>query len=94
MHPTVHAVLLTPIAPHTLTNRPIVLPATTPVRVTPTLGGTHQAAYVIFDGQYGFELAAGDSVTVEVAARPLRVVRAESRSYFAVLREKLKWGER
>ncbi len=94
VHPTVDAVLLTPIAPHTLTNRPIVIPATTPVRVTPALGGAHQSAYVSFDGQYGFELAAGDSVTVERAARPLRVVRAESRNYFAVLREKLKWGER
>ncbi len=94
VHPTLDAVLLTPIAPHTLTNRPIVIPATTPVRVTPALGGAHQSAYVSFDGQYGFELAAGDSVTVERAGRPLRVVRAESRSYFAVLREKLKWGER
>ena len=94
VHPTVDAVLLTPFAPHTLTNRPIVIPATAPVRVTPALGGAHQSAYVSFDGQYGFELAPGDSVTVERAARPLRVVRAESRSYFAVLREKLKWGER
>ena len=94
VHPTVDAVLLTPLAPHTLTNRPIVIPATTPVRVTPVLGGAHQSVYVSFDGQYGFELAAGDNVTVERAARPLRVVRAESRSYFAVLREKLKWGER
>lgn len=94
VHPQVDALLVTPIAPHTLTNRPIVIPATTPVRVTPTLGGSHQAAYVSFDGQSGFELAAGDHVMVERAARPLRVIRAESRSYFAVLREKLKWGER
>ena len=94
VHPTVDAVLVTPIAPHTLTNRPIVIPATAPVRVAPALGGAHQAAYVSFDGQSGFELAAGDGVEIERAARPLRMVRAESRSYFAVLREKLKWGER
>ena len=94
VHPRVEALLVTPIAPHTLTNRPIVIPTTTPVRVTPTLGGSHQSAYASFDGQFGFELTAGDVVTVEQAARPLRVIRAESRSYFAVLREKLKWGER
>ena len=94
VHPQVDALVLTPIAPHTLTNRPIVIPTTAPVQVTPTLGGSHQSAFVSFDGQFGFELSAGDCVTVERAARPLRVIRAESRSYFAVLREKLKWGER
>ena len=94
VHPTVDALLVTPIAPHTLTNRPIVIPTTTPVRVVPTLGGLHQAAYVSFDGQFGFELNSGDNIIVERASRPLRVVRSESRSYFAVLREKLKWGER
>lgn len=94
VHPQVDALLVTPIAPHMLTNRPIVIPTTTPVRVTPTLGSSHQSAYVSFDGQFGFELSAGDSVTIERARQPLRVIRAESRSYFAVLREKLKWGER
>ncbi|CAI8006596.1 NAD kinase [Geodia barretti] len=94
VHPRVDAVLVTPLAPHTLTNRPIVIPATPPIGVTPALGGTHQAASASFDGQFGMELEAGDRVTVRRAPRPLRVVRAESRSYFAVLREKLKWSER
>ena len=94
VHTRVDALLLTPIAPHTLTNRPIVLPTTTPVRITPALGGSHQEAFASFDGQYGFELRPGDIVTLERAPHPLRVVRAQARSYFAVLREKLKWGER
>lgn len=94
VHPQVDALLLTPIAPHMLTNRPIVIPTTTPVQVTPSIGGSHYAAFVSFDGQFGYELAAGDRITIERASRPLRVVRAESRSYFAVLRQKLKWGER
>ena len=94
VHPQVDALLVTPLAPHTLTNRPIVIPAAPEVCVTPDLGGSHQAASASFDGQFGVELAAGDRVMVARAPRPLRVVRAESRSYFAVLREKLKWSER
>ena len=94
VHPQVDALLLTPIAPHMLTNRPIVIPTATPVQVTPTLDGSHHRAFASFDGQFGYELSPGDHVTIERAGRPLRVVRAESRSYFAVLREKLKWGER
>ena len=94
VHPAVDALLLTPIAPHTLTNRPIVLPTHAPVRIEPALGGPHVEAFISFDGQYGFKLEPGDVVTVACAEHALRVVRAETRNYFAVLREKLKWGER
>lgn len=94
VHPLVDALLLTPIAPHTLSNRPIVIPSTTAVQVTPLLDGPHRSAFASFDGQSGFELSDGDVVTVERAPNPLTVIRAESRGYFAVLREKLKWGER
>ncbi len=94
VHPLVDALLLTPIAPHTLTNRPIVIPSTTAVRVTPALEDPHCSAYASFDGQSGLELVHGDVVTVEKAVRPLKIIRAESRGYFAVLRQKLKWGER
>jgi NAD+ kinase len=94
VHPTIEALLLTPIAPHTLTNRPIVIGDTAPVTVTPHLGGSHLDACASFDGQFNVELADGDAVVIERAPQPLRVVRAESRNYFAVLREKLKWGER
>ena len=94
VHPRVDALLVTPIAPHTLTNRPIVIPSTTPVCVTPNLRGPHLAAHASFDGQFGFDLAEGDIVTVERAARPLKVVRAEARNYFEVLHQKLKWGDR
>ena len=94
VHPLVDALLLTPIAPHTLTNRPIVIPTTTAVRVMPVLDGPHRSAYASFDGQSGLKLAHGDIVTVERAPRPLKVIRAQTRGYFAVLREKLKWGER
>lgn len=94
VHPLVNAVVLTPIAPHALTNRPVVLPETPEIRVQPELGRRPTEAYVSFDGQTGFALADGDVVVVETAARPLRMIRAAARPYFAVLREKLRWAER
>ena len=50
--------------------------------------------YVTLDGQTGFEMADGDEVAITRAERPLRLVRASARSYFEVLRQKLKWNER
>ena len=94
VHPAVEALVLTPIAPHTLTNRPIVIPASSEVRVQPFVGGPNQEGFVSFDGQFGFQLQRNDVVSVVQASRPLRVVRASARNYFAVLREKLRWGER
>jgi NAD+ kinase len=93
VQPSVDALLLTPIAPHTLTNRPIVIPSTSPVRVQPNMEERDEV-FLTFDGQQGFQLLAGDEVTVRRADRPLRLIKPSSRSYFEVLRTKLKWGER
>jgi NAD+ kinase len=93
VQPSVDALLLTPIAPHTLTNRPIVIPATSVVRVQPNMAERDEA-FVTFDGQAGFGLAAGDEVEARRADKPLRLIKPSTRSYFEVLRTKLKWGER
>ena len=93
VHPSVEAVVLTPIAPHTLAQRPIVIPASSDVRIEPHVDGDSET-FVTLDGQSGYRLLDGDTVTVTPARRPLRLIRATTRSYFAVLREKLKWGER
>jgi len=93
VQPNVDALVLTPIAPHTLTNRPIVIPATSTVRVQPNMQERDEV-FVTFDGQAGFELQAGDEVTIRRADTPLRLIRPSTRSYFEVLRTKLKWGER
>lgn len=94
VHPTVDALTVTPIAPHTLANRPVVIPGWEPVTLEPRLTGSHVDAFASFDGQLSIALEDGDVVVVERSPRPLRLVRAESRDYFAVLRQKLKWGER
>lgn len=93
IHPAVDAVLLTPIAPHMLTNRPLVVAATSEITVQPDLDG-HDEVFVTFDGQSGHALQGGDVVTIRRADRPLRLIRSSSRSYFDVLRQKFKWGER
>jgi NAD+ kinase len=93
VHPVVDAVILTPIAPHMLTNRPLAVPATSQIEVEPDMN-SHDEVFVTFDGQSGHALQAGDVVRICRADRPLRLVRSSRRSYFDVLRQKLKWGER
>ena len=94
VHPAMDALVLTPIAPHTLTNRPIVIPAERDVRVKSTSSNAGDEVYVTMDGQTGFGLQEGDELTITRAAQPLRLVRSTTRSYFEVLRQKLKWNER
>jgi len=91
--PHLDALILTPIAPHTLTNRPIVIPASSPVRVQPTIEERDEL-YVTFDGQAGYQLQAGDEIRIGRTNRTLRLLRPTTRSYFEVLRQKLKWNER
>jgi NAD+ kinase len=94
VHPGVDAVLLTPIAPHTLTNRPVVIPATSVLTVQPLVDEVRQDVFVTLDGQTGFSLSREDIVRVERADIRLRLIRPTTRSYFQVLRQKLKWAER
>jgi NAD+ kinase len=91
VHPAVDAMLLTPIAPHTLTNRPVVIAGSLQVHVHPIMDA-HDEVFVTFDGQSGFPLRPNDRVSIRRAPRPVRIVKSASRSYFDVLREKLKWG--
>lgn len=92
IQPSVDAMVLTPIAPHTLTNRPVVIPASFTVRVQPTIRERDEL-HITFDGQTGFQLEAGDQIEVLRAERALRLIKPTTRSYFEVLRTKLKWGE-
>jgi NAD+ kinase len=94
VHPAMDALVLTPIAPHMLTNRPIVIPTEREVRVRSTSSNAGDEVYVTVDGQTGFGLHEGDEIAIAKSARPLRLIRSTTRSYFEVLRQKLKWNER
>jgi NAD+ kinase len=92
LHPALDALVLTPIAPHMLTNRPIVIPASSEVRVGPATDGARDEVFVTFDGQSGHCIEADDVISITRADRPLRLIRSTARTYFDVLREKLKWS--
>ena len=94
IHPRADAIVLTPIAPHTLTNRPIIVPGGEIIEVRPQVQGNLDEIFVTYDGQSGYPLQEGDVVRVRTSERTLRLVKAPARSYFELLREKLKWGER
>jgi NAD+ kinase len=94
VHPSVDAICITPIAPHTLTNRPIVIPGTETIEVRPNINEGADEVFVTYDGQAGYPLQKGDMVAVRKSEHYLRLVKAPARTYFEVLREKLKWGER
>ena len=93
VQPDVDALVVTPIAPHTLTNRPLVIPASSVVRVQPMMDGRDEV-YATFDGQTAYRLETGDELIVQRADVGLRLIRPTTRSYYQVLRTKLKWGER
>jgi NAD+ kinase len=94
LHPAVDALILTPIAPHTLSNRPVVIPASAPVLVAPTAHDPDQEVILTLDGQIGLTLEPGDTIEVARHDTPVRLVKSPRQSYFDVLRRKLKWAER
>jgi NAD+ kinase len=94
LHPRVDGLSITPIAPHTLTNRPVVVPGSSEIRIQPFMQVEQDEVFATFDGQSLLPLKGTHVVSVRRAERPLRLLRGSSRGYFQVLREKLKWGER
>jgi NAD+ kinase len=92
LHPLVDAFVLTPIAPHTLTNRPVVLPATATVTLRPIVDAQPSDILVTFDGQVGVPFTGDETIVIQRAPRVLRFLRTSSRTHFDMLREKLKWG--
>ncbi len=90
IYPTLNAMLITPICPHTLTMRPLVLKGETCISVS--LKTESENVMVIFDGQEGIELRVGDLIEITRSPYDLLILRDPKKSYFETLREKLKWG--
>jgi len=92
VYPTMRALVLIPICPHTLTNRPLVIPDD--VKVEVILDSHNEDVYLTLDGQAGFALRHRDVVGVRRSERTITLIKAPKKPYYQVLRTKLKWGER
>ncbi len=90
IHPTIHCFVVTPICPHTLSNRPIALPDT--VVVTVCLTSQSEDVSLTLDGQIGFPLMPNDVVEIKRSRFKMRLIKHPTKSYYEILRSKLKWG--
>jgi len=92
IYPELDVIVLSPICPHSLTNRPIVIPDTSKVEVI--LESENEDVLLTLDGQVGFALRARDVVEIRKAEKGITLIQPNNRNYYEILRTKLKWGER
>jgi NAD+ kinase len=91
LHPRLDAIVLVPICPHTLSNRPIAVRGDSVVEVV--VSGTADAkAQVTCDGQVNFPLVAGDRLEIRKKVKPICLIQPNERDYYGILRAKLHWG--
>jgi len=89
--PALPLIIITPICPHTLTNRPLVVSNKRIIRVRPLTDTTE--LHLTLDGQISFDLMAGDVVEVTQSKKSVKFIRSPFRDYFSILKTKLMWGE-
>ncbi|NWF52256.1 MAG: NAD(+)/NADH kinase [Nitrospirae bacterium] len=92
LYPTLDNIIITPICPHTLTNRSMVIPGDSTIEVI--LRSPTERVYLTMDGQVGFSVKQNDIIEVVKAPFKTRLLIPCDRDYFQILRTKLKWGER
>lgn len=90
MNPGVQALVLTPICPHTLTHRPLIVPGNAVIEVT--LTSQDEGSMATLDGQVGVTIVQGDKTLIHASDYRTRLIRFPESHYYEVLRGKLKWG--
>lgn len=90
VYPSMNAIVMTPICPFTLTNRPIVVPDEASIEVI--LNNENEGVVLSLDGQTGYPMKADDRVLIRKSDTAFHLVQPANRNYFDVLRDKLKWG--
>jgi NAD+ kinase len=91
VHPEVASIILTPICPHTLSDRPLVVGDSCSVEMR--LRGVAESVYLTLDGQKGVLMESEDRVSIMRAKERLKLIQPHRKSYYEILRNKLKWGE-
>ena len=92
LYPSLPNIIVTPICPHMLTNRPIILQENVEVRAR--LKSKEEKVVLTLDGQIGFPLEYDDEVLIKKSSHVVNLIKSSSRGYFEILRTKLKWGAR
>jgi len=92
VYPSLHLFSITPICPHTLTNRPLIISDESTIRIE--LMSESEDVFLTVDGQVGVRIERHDRVIVRKSEKTLSLVKSPFRSYFEILKKKLKWGER
>ena len=90
VHPEMEAIIVTPICPHALVNRPLVVPGS--AQITVSRLSREEAVYLTVDGQVGGPLEPGDRLEVRRNRYPLKILRPFPRTYYDTVKTKLKWG--
>lgn len=90
IYPSMNALVLTPVCPFMLTNRPIVIPDTAEIKLK--LRNRSEGATLTMDGQVGSQMNAEDVIVIRKSTTSFNLVQPPNRNYFDVLRNKLKWG--
>jgi NAD+ kinase len=91
INPAVRSLMLTPICPHTLTHRPLIVPDNVEIEVT--LTSKDDGAMATLDGQVGIAMTQADTAVISVSEHRTQLIRFPESHYYDVLREKLKWGD-
>jgi NAD+ kinase len=91
VHPMVESILITPICPHTLSDRPVVIHDTSKIELR--VAESSESVFLTLDGQTGVPMQVGDRVRITRAKERLKLIQPPNKSYFEILRSKLKWGE-
>jgi len=92
IHPSLEAMVLVPICPHTLSNRPIVISANSKVEIVIN-ESNRSTPQVSWDGQYNFDLKPGDKIVIQRNSNDVHLIHPEFYDYFQILRAKLRWSE-
>ncbi|MBP1721465.1 MAG: inorganic polyphosphate kinase [Deltaproteobacteria bacterium] len=92
VYPSLNSIIVNPICPHTITNRPLVVHDTATVKII--LKTANQNVHITLDGQVGMPLQEGDVVEAHKAPGHIQLIRSPYKTYFELLRTKLRWGER
>jgi len=90
VYPTLNSIILTPICPHSLTHRPIVIHDDSEIKIR--ILNDDEKVFITYDGQIGRKMSLKEEIHIYKSAQPVKLIVSQKRNYFALLKEKLGWG--